>query len=76
MINTMQKYKWHSKNKYRAIYLNCSPYLVWTNLSGNLAFNKKCLAHFKETECLILRTVFKANIMILNLNKFKFECIT
>lgn len=50
MINTMQKYKWHSKNKYRAIYLNCFPYLVWTNLSGNLAFNKKCLAHFKETE--------------------------
>ena len=50
MINTMQKYKWHTKNKYRAICLNCSPYLVWTNLSSNLSFNKKCLSHLKETE--------------------------
>ena len=50
MINTMQKYKWHSKNKYREICLNFSPYLGWTNFSGNLEFNKKCLSHFKETE--------------------------
>ena len=70
MINTMQKYKWHSKNKYREICLNFSPYLGWTNLSGNLEFNKKCLSYFKETRT--KGTISRK----LKLDKFKFECIT
>ena len=62
MINIIQKYKWYSKNKYRAKYLNVldsSSYFVWISFNGNLAFNKK-VYYISSTLriSLILRTIF------------------